>query len=80
MTRERVVVVGAGMVGTRCAEELVRADTAGRFDVLVLGEEAYEPYNRILLSAVLGLAPAVLVLRQAGRRDPRRHLELARDA
>ena len=34
----------------------------------------------ILLSAVLALAPALLVLRQAGRRDPRRHLELARDA
>lgn len=53
MRRERVVVVGAGMVGTRCAEELVRADTAGRFDVLVLGEEAYEPYNRILLTELV---------------------------
>ncbi|WP_208322351.1 MULTISPECIES: FAD-dependent oxidoreductase [unclassified Mumia] len=53
MTRERVVVVGAGMVGTRFAEELARADREGRFDVLVLGEEEYEPYNRILLTELV---------------------------
>ena len=50
---EKVVVVGAGMVGHRFAEELVRADRAGRFSVELVGEEEYDPYNRILLSDVL---------------------------
>ncbi len=49
----RVVVVGAGMVGSRFVDELVRADTDGRFDIVLLGEEEYEPYNRVLLSEVV---------------------------
>jgi assimilatory nitrate reductase electron transfer subunit len=53
MTVERVVVVGAGMVGHRFVEELVRADHEQRFSVELIGEEEYEPYNRILLSDVL---------------------------
>lgn len=53
MSRDRVVVVGAGMVGIRFAEELARSDVAGRFDVLVVGEEEYEPYNRILLTELV---------------------------
>jgi len=52
-TRETVVVVGAGMVGHRFAEELVRHDAPGRFDVHLVGAERYEPYNRILLTDVL---------------------------
>jgi len=51
--REKVVVVGAGMVGHRFVEELVRADRDQRFSVELIGEEEYEPYNRILLSDVL---------------------------
>jgi len=51
--QERVVVVGAGMVGHRFVEELVRRDTDERFAVELVGEEEYEPYNRILLSDVL---------------------------
>ena len=53
MSTERVVVVGAGMVGHRFVEELVRADREQRFSVELVGEEEYEPYNRILLSDVL---------------------------
>ena len=49
----RVVVVGNGMVGSRFVEDLLTADTAHRFDVTVLGAEACEPYNRVLLSEVL---------------------------
>lgn len=48
MSRERVVVVGAGMAATRLAEGL-----AGTHDVTLLGDEQHPPYNRILLSAVL---------------------------
>lgn len=51
--RERVVVVGAGMVGHRFVEELVRRDAEHRFEVHLLGAEDYAPYNRILLSDVL---------------------------
>lgn len=50
---EKVVVVGAGMVGHRFVDELVRADRAGRYAVELIGAEEYEPYNRILLSEVL---------------------------
>jgi 3-phenylpropionate/trans-cinnamate dioxygenase ferredoxin reductase subunit len=50
---EKVVVIGAGMVGHRFVEELVRADRDQRFSVELIGEEEYEPYNRILLSDVL---------------------------
>jgi assimilatory nitrate reductase electron transfer subunit len=51
--QEKVVVIGAGMVGHRFVEELVRADRDQRFSVELIGEEEYEPYNRILLSDVL---------------------------
>lgn len=51
-TTERVVVVGAGMVGHRFVDELAtRGDE--RFAITLVGDEAYEPYNRILLSDVL---------------------------
>jgi assimilatory nitrate reductase electron transfer subunit len=50
---EKIVVVGAGMVGHRFVDELVRADATGRFSVELIGAEEYEPYNRILLSEVL---------------------------
>src|SRR3954452_5296723 len=51
--QERVVVVGAGMVGHRFVEELVRGDREQRYAVELGGGEEYEPYNRILLSDVL---------------------------
>lgn len=47
----RVVVVGAGMVGHRFTEELHRLDPS--IDITLLGEEEYEPYNRILLTELL---------------------------
>ena len=49
----RLVVVGNGMVGARFVEDLLAADSAHRFDVTVVGAEACEPYNRVLLSEVL---------------------------
>lgn len=49
-----IVVIGHGMVGARFVEELTAADIAGEFLVTVLGEEACEPYNRVLLSDVVG--------------------------
>jgi assimilatory nitrate reductase electron transfer subunit len=58
----RVVVVGAGMVGTRFAADLTALDRQGRFDVTVLGAEPYEPYNRILLAEVVAGAVEVASL------------------
>lgn len=47
----KVVVVGAGMVGSRFADELSRLDPTVEIDVL--GDEPYEPYNRVLLTELL---------------------------
>ena len=47
---EQLVIVGAGMVGHRVAEEMA-SDPA--FEVHLIGDEEYHPYNRILLSEVL---------------------------
>jgi assimilatory nitrate reductase electron transfer subunit len=49
----RLVVIGNGMVGSRFVEDLLGADAAGRYDVTVVGAEACEPYNRVLLSEVV---------------------------
>ncbi|MEV0733017.1 FAD-dependent oxidoreductase [Polymorphospora sp. NPDC050346] len=60
----RIVIVGAGMVGHRLADELVRAAGAGAsraagigagedLHVILLGDEAHEPYNRVMLSELL---------------------------
>lgn len=50
---ERVVVIGAGMVGHRFAATLAVRDTTGRYEIHLVGEEPYEPYNRVLLSDVV---------------------------
>jgi assimilatory nitrate reductase electron transfer subunit len=67
----KVAVVGAGMVGHRFVEELVRLDRDRRFAIDLVGEEEYEPYNRILLSDVLAgradLKAISLPLPDAGR-------------
>lgn len=52
MHDHRLVVIGHGMVAARLLDELHRRG-ADRVAVTVLAEEAYEPYNRLLLSDVL---------------------------
>lgn len=52
MRRERLVVVGNGMVGLRFLEEL-GARAPGAFDITVIGAEPRPAYNRVLLSALL---------------------------
>jgi assimilatory nitrate reductase electron transfer subunit len=54
MSPRKVVIVGYGMAGARLAEELRRRDPAGAVvAVTAVGEERRQPYNRVLLSAVL---------------------------
>jgi len=64
----RVVVIGAGMAAARLADGL--AD----HEVVLLGDEAHAPYNRILLSAVLEGThdTSALTLRLADHVDLRR--------
>jgi nitrite reductase (NADH) large subunit len=49
--KERLVVVGNGMAGVACVEQILRH--APKFDITIFGNETYVNYNRIMLSAVL---------------------------
>lgn len=51
MTGMKVVVIGAGMVGNRFADELGRL--APQVDIDLLGDESYEPYNRVMLTELI---------------------------
>lgn len=48
----RLVVIGNGMAGMRCVEEIIRL-APDRYDITVFGSEPRPNYNRILLSQVL---------------------------
>ncbi len=48
----RLVVIGNGMAGMRCVEEIIRM-APERYEITVLGSEPRPNYNRILLSEVL---------------------------
>jgi nitrite reductase (NADH) large subunit len=50
--RERLIVVGNGMVGLRFVEELL-ARTGDRYRITVVGKEPQPAYNRVLLSSLL---------------------------
>ena len=50
--KQRLVVVGNGMIGMRTVEELLKR-APGRYDITVFGAEPHPNYNRILLSSVL---------------------------
>ena len=49
--RLRVVVIGHGMVGHRFCERLAEADAAGRYRIVVLGEEPRPAYDRVHLTS-----------------------------
>ena len=48
---KKLVVVGNGMAGVACVEQIVRHSP--RFDITIFGDETHVNYNRILLSSVL---------------------------
>jgi len=52
MKRKKLLVVGNGMAGIKCVEEILKLGPE-LFDITVFGAEAYPNYNRILLSKVL---------------------------
>ncbi|KAA9023961.1 nitrite reductase large subunit NirB [Niallia endozanthoxylica] len=52
MERKKLVLVGNGMAGIRCIEEILTLQP-DRFDITVFGSEPHPNYNRIQLSNVL---------------------------
>src|SRR5688572_4725022 len=51
--KKKLVVIGNGMAGARCVEEILARGGADQFEITMLGDEPYGNYNRILLSDVL---------------------------
>ena len=52
--RETLVVVGNGMVGHHCVEQLIARGTQGRYQIHVFGEERQRAYDRVHLSEYFG--------------------------
>ncbi|WP_028403124.1 nitrite reductase large subunit NirB [Ectobacillus panaciterrae] len=52
MGKKQLVLVGNGMAGVRCIEEILRIDRES-FEITIFGSEPHPNYNRILLSKVL---------------------------
>lgn len=50
--KQRLVVIGNGMAGVRCVEEILKQNKY-QFDITIIGSEPHVNYNRILLSSVL---------------------------
>ena len=48
--RERLIVIGNGMVGHHFVEQLIERGALARFEVLVFGEERQRAYDRVHLS------------------------------
>ncbi|MFC5649187.1 nitrite reductase large subunit NirB [Paenibacillus solisilvae] len=52
MERRKLVVIGNGMAGVRCVEEILNINREA-FEITIFGKEPHPNYNRILLSKVL---------------------------
>ena len=75
--RQRIVVVGHGMVGHRFAQAAVERGLTETHDVLVLGEEPRAAYDRVALTSWFGSGSDALSLLPSGEYDdPRVRLVL----
>ncbi|MDG5786194.1 nitrite reductase large subunit NirB [Evansella sp. AB-P1] len=52
MAKRKLILVGNGMAGIRCLEEILKL-SPDQFEITVFGSEPHPNYNRILLSSVL---------------------------
>ena len=52
--RERLVIVGNGMVGHHCVEQLLAGGALAHYRIEVFGEEAQRAYDRVHLSEYFG--------------------------
>ncbi len=50
--KQNLILIGNGMAGMRCIEELLKLEPE-KYNITVFGEEPYGNYNRIMLSPVL---------------------------
>ncbi|AZS17777.1 nitrite reductase large subunit NirB [Paenibacillus lutimineralis] len=50
--RSHLVMIGNGMAGARCIEEIIKRNP-DLYDITMIGDEPYPNYNRIMLSNVL---------------------------
>ncbi len=67
MSKQRVVVVGNGMVGHKFIDNLVQDEKSGEFDVITFSEEPRLAYDRVQLSAYFsGSTAADLALTDEG--------------
>jgi len=65
--REKLVIVGNGMVGHHCVEQLIERGALARFEVRVFGEERQRAYDRVHLSEYFtGSDAEALALGDAG--------------
>lgn len=64
--KTRLVIVGSGMAGTACVEEIIKA-APDKFDITVFGKEPHPNYNRVLLSHVLTGEKTVAEITAHGR-------------
>ncbi|MEN5202523.1 nitrite reductase large subunit NirB [Pseudomonas wadenswilerensis] len=65
--RQQLIIVGNGMVGHHCVEQLIERDALGRFEVRVFGEERQRAYDRVHLSEYFSGSDAeTLALGEAG--------------
>ncbi|OQE41108.1 hypothetical protein PENCOP_c005G06498 [Penicillium coprophilum] len=49
--RQKIVIVGLGMVAISLIEKIIKQDTERKFDIVVIGEESHVAYNRVGLSS-----------------------------
>ncbi|CAG8943568.1 unnamed protein product [Penicillium salamii] len=49
--RQKIVVVGLGMVAISLIEKIIKQDIDQKYDILVIGEESHVAYNRVGLSS-----------------------------
>ena len=54
MSRERLLVIGNGMVGQRFLEQLTSRVGADAFEITVFGEEPRAAYDRVALTSWFG--------------------------
>ncbi|KAJ5158350.1 FAD-dependent pyridine nucleotide-disulfide oxidoreductase [Penicillium coprophilum] len=49
--RQKIVIVGLGMVAISFIEKIIKQDTQRNFEIVVIGEESHVAYNRVGLSS-----------------------------
>jgi nitrite reductase (NADH) large subunit len=52
MEKQKLVLIGNGMAGVNCIEQLLKLDP-NRYEITIIGSEPHPNYNRIQLSSVL---------------------------